>query len=120
MEKLTAIVEKLSLFNNITLTKKQWEITLKGCGCPKSTHLWTVLRKNNLQKNKLMYTLVNINEATFSSIYQEYTERNRAGAIKSYNKTKARAKARESINKNKGTTFYLVGGILTTEKPERE
>lgn len=33
------VVESLSQFNNLILTKKQWDIIFKGCGMPKSAYL---------------------------------------------------------------------------------
>ena len=45
------VVERLSQFNNLSFTKKQWDIILKGCGCPKSSYFWAALRQDNLIKN---------------------------------------------------------------------
>lgn len=36
------------------------------------------------------------------------------------NKAKARKKVQERNKSFKGLTFYMVGGALTTEKPERD
>lgn len=110
------IVEKLSQFNNLSFTKKQWEIILKGCGCPKSTHLWIAFRDNNLQKDNQFYTLINLDNESFSIIWDKYCQANRAGAKKAFDK----AKARRKVESFKGLSFYMVGGVLTTEKPERE
>lgn len=114
------IVEKLSLFNNISFTKKQWDIVLKGCGCPKSCHFWTALKTCNIQKDNRMFTLVDINMESFDKIWALYCEINRAGVKKSYDRKKARKQARERLNNSRSTTLYLVDGYLTEVKPERD
>lgn len=114
------IVDNLSLFNNRTNTKKQWDIIFKGCGCPKSTLFWNALKEKNLEKFKIAYTLFDINSTTFNDIWERYCVANRAQAKKYYNKAKAKAKAKEITKSIKGTTFYIVGGVVTTLKPERE
>lgn len=116
----TNIVEKLSQFNNMSFTKKQWEIVLKGCGCPKSSHFWAALRNNNLQRNQRMYTLIDIDTISFQTIWENYCIVNRTGVKKAYLKDKAKKKVRESIKKFSGITFYMVGGALTTEIPKRD
>ena len=114
------IVERLSQFNNMSFTKKQWEIILKGCGCPKSSHFWTALRQNNLVKYKRIYTLVDMDIHSYAIILDQYCTANRASVKKSYDKAKARKKVQEKNKAFKGITFYMVGGVLTTEKPERD
>ena len=114
------IVEKLSQFNNVSFTKKQWEIILKGCGCPKSAHFWTVLRQNNLIQASRVYTLVEINSKTFTEIWESYCLINRECVKRSQEKAKARKKARERINAFKGITFYTINGVLCTELPDRD
>lgn len=114
------IVERLSQFNNMSFTKKQWDIILKGCGCPKSSHFWTALKQNNLVKNKRIYTLVDMDIHSYAIILDQYCTANRASVKKSYDKAKARKKAQEKNKAFKGITFYIVGGVLTTEKPERD
>lgn len=114
------IVERLSQFNNMSFTKKQWEIILKGCGCPKSSHFWTALRQNNLVKYKRIYTLVDMDIHSYAIILDQYCTANRASVKKSYDKAKARKKVQERNKEFKGITFYMVGGVLTTEKPERD
>lgn len=114
------IVERLSQFNNLSFTKKQWDIILKGCGCPKSTHFWAALRKKNLQRNYRIYTLIDIDSKSFSTIWEDYCISNRASVKKTYLKGKARKQVKERINKFQGITFYMIGGALTTERPERD
>lgn len=43
------VVESLSQFNNLILTKKQWDIIFKGCNMPKSVHLWAAFRHYSLE-----------------------------------------------------------------------
>lgn len=113
------IVERLSLFNNISLSKRQWEIVLKGCGCPKSTIFWTALRRNNLQRIERLYTLLDINKESFNTVWTYYCELNNSSSKKSYLKKKARQKARQMAD-NVGVRLYLIHGYLTTEIPERD
>lgn len=114
------IVEKLSLFNNISFTKKQWEIVLKGCGCPKSVFFWNALKENNILKVNKNYTLININNTTFPTIWERYCTTNRNNGKQYYNRKIARKKAREKVEHFTGITFYMVGGTLSTEIPEKE
>ena len=114
------IVEKLSQFNNLSFTKKQWDIILKGCGCPKSAYFWMALKENNLQRCFRIYTLLDIDSASFDTIWNKYCELNRASVKKAYIKEKAKKKAREKVAAFTGITLYMVNGCLTTEKPERD
>lgn len=111
------IVEKLSQFNNLSFTKKQWDIILKGCGCPKSPYFWNALRTHNLQRYQRIYTLIDIDNESFDTIWTNYCDLNRANSKKAYFKTKAKNKARARIV---DITLYMVDGYLTTEKPTRE
>lgn len=65
------IVEKLSQFNNMSFTKKQWKIILKGCGCPKSCHFWAALRENNLVFHSKMYTLIDMDIHSYAIILDQ-------------------------------------------------
>lgn len=120
MTDINSIVEKLSLFNNRTFTRKQWEIVMEGCGCPKSSHLWTALRATCLQKYKRVYTLCDLNTESFTKVMEDYSSRNKSAVSLNYKKKVARKKAEEKRKQFKGLTFYMVGGVLTTEKPERD
>lgn len=113
------VVERLSQFNNMSFTKKQWEIILRDCGCPKSPHFWTALKQNNLVKYQRVYTLIDIDIHSYAIILDQYLTINREYVRKSYNKTKARKQVQQREQSLKGTTFYMIGGVLTTEKPER-
>lgn len=114
-----AVVERLSQFNNMSFTKKQWEIVLKGCGCPKSAHFWTAFKQNSLIKHKRIYTLIDMDIHSYAIILDQYLTINRECVKKSYNRTKARKQVQQREQSLKGTTFYIIGGVLTTEKPER-
>lgn len=111
------IVEKLSQFNNMSFTKKQWDIILGICGCPKSPNFWKALRQWNLRtRDNNTYTLVNIDNNSFNTIWNNYCISNKRGMPKAEAKKRAQ-KRREQF---KGITFFLVGGALTTEIPERD
>lgn len=112
------IVEKLSQFNNLSFTKKQWDIILKGCGCPKSSHFWRALRMHNLQRVQRLYTLLDIDSKSFDTIWTNYCKSNRASVKKAYFKVKAKKQVRE--RKIVDITLYMVDGYLTTDKPTRE
>lgn len=114
------VVENLSQFNNMSFTKKQWEIIFKGCGCPKSHHFWTALRQNNLIKNSKIYTLIDLDIHSYAIILDQYCTANKQAVKKCYDKAKARRQAQERSKSFKGITFYMVDGILTTEKPKRD
>lgn len=119
-ERIKNIVEKLSLFNNIELTRKQWEIILKGCGCPKSAHFWYSLRQENLVKSRNKYTLININTTSLIKVWEQYNSLNNEYVKRSNEKAKKRQLALERKSQFKGICFYMVNGCLTTEKPERD
>ncbi len=114
------IVEKLSLFNNMSFTKKQWDIILKGCGCPKSKHLWTALRSSNMQKEEKLYTLLDINMESFDIVWTKYCTLNRENVKKTYYKKKAIKRAKERQEGFKGITLYMINGYLTDIKPTRD
>lgn len=114
------IVEKLSLFNNRIFTKKQWEIIFQGCGCPKSSHFWRAIRDNNMSKYKNAYTLEDMDTEAYEKILSEYKKYNREGVSKFYKKAKAKQKAAEASKRMYGTAFYMVGGVVTIEKPEND
>ena len=57
---------------------------------------------------------------SYAIILDQYLTANRAYVKKSYDKAKARKKVQERNKTFKGLTFYMVGGALTTEKPERD
>lgn len=110
----------LAQFNNRTFTKKQWDIILQGCGCPKSSNFWAALRQNNLVKYKKVYTLVDIDTNSYALILDRYSIKNKEYVKKSKNKATVLRKIQERRKTFKNITFYMVNGILTTEKPERE
>lgn len=111
------IVEKLSQFNNLSFTKKQWEIILKGCGCPSSSHFWKSLRDNNLTKVQNKYSLSDVTIDSFAHVWNTYCMSNRSAVKKAYNKAKTLKKIEEQRKHPRKITFYEVNGYLTTEKP---
>lgn len=114
------VVEKLSLFNNMSFTKKQWDVILKGCGCPKSSHFWAALKQNNLIKYKRIYTLVDMDIHSYAIILDQYNTANRASVKRAYDKAKAVERVQKRKEQFKRITFFMVDGALTTERPERD
>lgn len=114
------IVERLSQFNNLSFTKKQWDIILKGCGCPKSSHFWGALRKHNLVKEHKYYTLVDIDTKSYERVYTAYSTYNTEAVMKAYNKRKAKEKARQSVERLQSKTLYIINGYITDTKPTIE
>lgn len=114
------VVELLSQFNNLILTKKQWDIIFKGCGMPKSVYLWIALRHYSLEKIGFNYKLKPINEETIKAIYNMYSSLNKSAVAKHYKKQKQIAKIKAYKASFKGLIFYNIGGVLTTIKPERD
>lgn len=122
MVNITEITEKLQLFQNLTLTKPQWEVILKGCNFPKSTHIWSALRELILLKQGTypLYTLTTINEELVEQVISRYKEMNCSYAKAYYSKKRKEKKAKERSESFKAFTLYMVGGVLTTEKPSFE
>lgn len=120
MTQIEQTVENLSLFNNLSFTKKQWDIILKGCGCPKSTHFWKALRENNLIREGLIYTLVDMDIHSYAVILEQYSALNTKAVMKTYKKKKFLKKVEERNTRIRSTVFYSVNGVLTTEPPTRE
>lgn len=114
------VVESLSQFNNLVLTKKQWDIIFKGCNMPKSVHLWTAFRHYSLEKIGFNYKLKPIDEQTIKAIYNMYSSINKSAAAKHYKKQKQIAKINAYRASFKGLIFYNIGGVITTIKPERD
>ena len=115
-----SIVEKLSQFNNLSFTKKQWDIILKGCGCPKSSHFWDALKNIGMNKTKFLYTLLDIDYDKFDTIWNTYCEKNTAYVKKSQHKKRAKELARKRVAMIQTTTLYLVNGCLTHINPTEE
>lgn len=112
MRNITEIADKLSLFNNITMSLTQWNIVLKGCGCPNAGYLKQVLRERVLKKTTNGYTLTGINQESFAHIWEEYCTRNRASVQKVYDRAKAKAQAREACIRIAQTRFKTVDGVI--------
>ena len=67
-----------------------------------------------------LFTLVDMDIHSYAVILDQYSTINRECVKKSYAKAKAKRRAQERANSLSGVTFYMVGGMLTTEKPERD
>lgn len=111
MTKLEKVGEQLSLFNNLSFTKKQWDIILRGCGCPKAPYLWTALRQHHIVKEGKYFTMADMNATSYCRVYEEYCIYNRSNVSKHAAKVKARKKA-ESL---KGFTVYVINGVITRD-----
>lgn len=122
MKAISYNIEKLQLFQNITLSKQQWEVILKGCDFPKSTLLWTVLRESILVKldSYPLYTLISTTKEEIEKAINKYKELNNQCVKAYYNKKKKEKEAKERSKSFKAFTLYMVGGVLTTEKPSYE
>lgn len=114
------IAEKLVLFNNRTFTKKQWAIILKGCGAPTSPHFWKALKENNMIEDDKHLIMVDLNVEALNHIMTIYRTKTNESSKKSYHFKKLKEKARERVNNTKGHTFFIVNGVLTTERPIEE
>ena len=119
MKAISYNIEKLQLFQNITLSKQQWEVILKGCDFPKSTLLWAVLRESILVKldSYPLYTLISTTKEEIEKAINKYKELNNQCVKAYYNKKKKEKEAKERSKSFKAFTLYMVGGVLTTEKP---
>lgn len=119
MMDIKALTTKLQLFQNLTLTRPQWKVILEGCNFPKSEHLWTALRESILIKldDYPIYTLTTITKETVEKVINRYKEINCTYAKAYYNKKKQEKAAKERSQSFKAFTLYMVGGVLTTEKP---
>lgn len=114
------IVEKLSQFNNLSFTKKQWDIILKGCECPKSSHFWVALKATCIQKDRRIFTLVDIDDNSFNIVWNTYCKYNRENVKKCYNKKKLKKIVEDRRKNSTNITLYLVNGCLTEFKPSEE
>ena len=119
MMDIKALTTKLQLFQNLTLTRPQWKVILKGCKFSKSEHLQTALIESILIKldNYPMYTLTTITRETVEKVISRYKEINCTYASAYYNKKRQEKAAKERSQSFKAFTLYMVGGVLTTEKP---
>lgn len=114
------IVEKLSQFNNMSFTKKQWDTILKGCGCPKSSHFWAALNQHVMTKSSRSFTLLGFTSESFNEVWKSYSQANVYSVNKCMRKKEAMKRADERRKQFRGHTFFMVGGVLTTELPERD
>lgn len=111
------IVERLSLFNNRSFTRKQWDIVFKGCGCPVHQFFWNALKKGNIIKDAWLYRLVDLDMDAYEKAYKEYLKLTREATKKTYAKKKAQRKAREF----QGLSFILLpDGTLSRNMPGDE
>lgn len=72
------------------------------------------------KENTRMYKLIITSPDVIDEIYNIYSTYNNAGVQKHYKKLQAKKKAEEATKRICGTAFYIIGGVLTTEKNERD
>lgn len=118
-------LEKINYFVGTPLTTKQWDILLQGIGCPKSTYFWQALQSKMIIKGigtgKHTYTLAHpLSEDEYQEAITCYRELNNAAAKKHYRKKQAKNLAAQATARVMSLSFFIVNGVLTTEKPERE
>lgn len=108
-------ISKLLQFNNCSFTKKQWNIILNGCNCPKSAAFWMIFKNNCeiLDNNK--YLLLNANEEKLQQIFQSYLEVSLSYTKKYQDKIKRKAKIEKWRNNYSHNTHILINGVLCIE-----
>lgn len=118
-------LEKINYFVGTPLTTKQWDILLQGIGCPKNAYFWQALQDKMIIKGigtgKHTYTLAHsLSEDEYKEILTYYRELNNAAAKKHYRKKQAKNLAAQATARVMSLSFFIVNGVLTTEKPEKE
>lgn len=83
------IFHNLVAFNGLMLTKRQWEIILKGCGCPKSHRFWRALRNRVLHRIQNSLYMLHISSVSeIEEAWDEYCIDNRLSVKAAYYKKK--------------------------------
>ncbi len=122
-------LEKINYFVGTPLTTKQWNILFQGIGCPKNTYFWQAIQDKMVIKGigtgKHTYTLAHsLSEDEYQEVIAYYRELNNLAAKKHYAKKKAqqeaKKEAKEAFSRIHSVCFFIVNGMLTTEKPERD
>lgn len=122
-------LEKINCFVGTPLTTKQWNILLQGIECPKNAYFWQAIQDKMVIKGigtgKHTYTLDHsLSEDEYQEAIAYYRELNNLAAKKHYTKKKAQQAAKkgakEALSRMHSVCFFIVNGVLTTEKPERE
>lgn len=129
-------LEKINCFVGTPLTTKQWNILFQGIGCPKNTYFWQALQSKMIIKGigtgKHTYTLAHpLSEDEYQEAITCYRKLNNLAVKKHYAKKKAQQEAfsrmqaakkgaKEAFSRMHSVCFFIVNGVLTTEKPERD
>lgn len=118
-------IQKINNFIGIELTAKQWAIILKGCGCPQNAYFWQAFQQclyiTGIGSEKITYSLRNkLTEELYNSCLIYYRKLNNIAAKKYQKKKQAKNLAAQASKRIYSTCFFIVNGVITTEKPERE
>lgn len=129
MTKTESIYNKLRLFVPFSATPAQWNVILKGAGCPNSCHFWKAFKTiclKEMDENFLGYLsshtiyMMNpeFNLEMFEKAWDEYCTANRASVKKVYYKKKAQKKTEQWRQERKALPCYLApDGTITINNP---
>lgn len=118
IKQLTA---NISLFSGEIVNISQLNIILIGCGFPKSQLLNKVFREYCCTEfSKKNIEITNVSSEKLQEVLKEYSKRNIESVNYYAKKKQAKLKAINSSTSIAATRFYIINGVLTTEKPEKE
>lgn len=107
------IMKNLMLFNGTIASSREWEIILRGCGCPKNQYFRKALREHALFMLKRNYYILDgIDADTFQKIWDDYCTNNRAGVKKAYDKKRRIERIAEYKKNEKPRKFTLINGCV--------
>lgn len=118
-------LEKINCFVGTPLTTKQWNILLQGIGCPKNAYFWQAIQDKMVIKGigtgKHTYTLNHsLSEDEYKEVLTYYRKLNNAAAKKHYRKKQAKNLAAQATARVMSLSFFIINGVITTEKPEKD
>ena len=118
-------LEKINYFVGTPLTTKQWNTLLQGIGCPKNAYFWQAIQDKMVIKGigtgKHTYTLAHsLSEDEYKEVLTYYRKLNNAAAKKHYRKKQAKILATQATARVMSLSFFIINGVITTEKPERD
>ena len=107
------------------LTTKQWNTLFQGIGCPKNAYFWQAIQDKMVIKGigtgKHTYTLDHsLSEDEYKEVLTYYRKLNNAAAKKHYRKKQAKILAAQATARVMSLSFFIINGVITTEKPERD
>lgn len=118
-------LEKINCFVRTPLTTKQWNTILQEIGCPKNTYFWQAIQDKMVIKGigtgKHTYTLDHsLSEDEYKEVLTYYRKLNNAAAKKHYRKKQAKILAAQATARVMSLSFFIINGVITTEKPEKD